>query len=212
MRKLTLFLAILFVSVLCSACINNIAIQELNNKAQEYMQKGDFQSAISRLESSVDLDGSVFETRYNLGVAYISAQDFKKAQEQLKEAIKIKPDFADSYYSLAVAQESDALKVLEDTDDENQVEVAVVSDDEYSDLKNISKEDALYMVNLLGEAVNSYNKYLKIKPQEQEREEIFGQGGYLKENATKKAQKNEIAEDEEEKQKSLHIPYIRCLA
>lgn len=200
MRKLTLFLAILFVSVLCSACINNIAIQELNNKAQEYMQKGDFQSAISRLESSVDLDGSVFETRYNLGVAYISAQDFKKAQEQLKEAIKIKPDFADSYYSLAVAQESDALKVLEDTDDENQVEVAVVSDDEYSDLKNISKEDALYMVNLLGEAVNSYNKYLELKPQLQDREDILAQVGYLEETASKYAQKYEIADDAEEQQ------------
>lgn len=200
MRKLTLFLAILFVSVLCSACINNIAIQELNNKAQEYMQKGDFQSAISRLESSVDLDGSVFETRYNLGVAYISAQDFKKAQEQLKEAIKIKPDFADSYYSLAVAQESDALKVLEDTDDENQVEVAVVSDGEYSDLKNISKEDALYMVNLLGEAVNSYNKYLELKPQSQDREDILAQVGYLEETASKYAQKYEIADGAEELQ------------
>ena len=200
MRKLTLFLAILFVSVLCSACINNIAIQELNNKAQEYMQKGDFQSAISRLESSVDLDGSVFETRYNLGVAYISAQDFKKAQEQLKEAIKIKPDFADSYYSLAVAQESDALKVLEDTDDENQVEVAVVSDDEYSDLKNICKEDALYMVNLLQEAVKSYNKYLELKPQSQDREDILAQVGYLEETASKYAQKYEIADDAEEQQ------------
>ena len=88
MKKLTLFLAILFVSVLCSACINNIAIQELNNKAQELMQKGDIQGAISRLESSVDLDGTIFETRYNLGVAYISAQEFKKAQTQLEEAIE----------------------------------------------------------------------------------------------------------------------------
>ena len=200
MRKLTLFLAILFVSVLCSACINNIAIQELNNKAQEYMQKGDFQSAISRLESSVDLDGSVFETRYNLGVAYISAQDFKKAQEQIKEAIKIKPDFADSYYSLAVAQESEALKVLEDTDDENQVEVAVVSDDEYSDLKNISKEDALYMVNLLDEAVNAYNKYLELKPQTQDKQDVEAQVEYLKETASKYAQKYEITGDTEEQQ------------
>lgn len=200
MRKLTLFLAILFVSVLCSACINNIAIQELNNKAQEYMQKGDFQSAISRLESSVDLDGSVFETRYNLGVAYISAQDFKKAQEQLKEAIKIKPDFPDSYYSLAVAQESEALKVLEDTDDENQVEVAVVSDDEYSDLKNISKEDALYMVNLLDEAVNAYNKYLELKPQTQDKQDVEAQVEYLKETVSKYAQKYEITGDTEEQQ------------
>ncbi len=196
MRKLTLFLAILFVSVLCSACINNIAIQELNNKAQEFMQKGDFQSAISRLESSVDLDGTVFETRYNLGVAYISAQEFKKAQEQLNEAIKIKPDFADSYYSLAVAQESDALKILEDDeDDETNVEVEVVEDnDEFSNLKNISEQDAKYLVEMLGNAINSYKKYLELKPDTNDKGEVETQISYLEETASKYAQKYQIGD------------------
>ena len=195
MRKLTLFLAILFVSVLCSACINNIAIQELNNKAQEFMQKGDFQSAISRLESSVDLDGTVFETRYNLGVAYISAQEFKKAQEQLKEAIKIKPDFADSYYSLAVAQESDALKILEvEENDDSNVEVEVVSDDdnEFSDLKNITGEEAAQLVNMLSDAVSSYKKYLQLKPDTNDRADVEAQISYLEQTAAKYAQKYQI--------------------
>lgn len=196
MRKLTLFLAILFVSVLCSACINNIAIQELNNKAQEFMQKGDFQSAISRLESSVDLDGTVFETRYNLGVAYISAQEFKKAQEQLNEAIKIKPDFADSYYSLAVAQESDALKILEDDqDDETSVEVEVVEDnDEFSNLKNISEQDAKYLVEMLGNAINSYKKYLELKPDTNDKSDVEAQISYLQDTAAKYAQKYQIGD------------------
>ena len=196
MRKLTLFLAILFVSVLCSACINNIAIQELNNKAQEFMQKGDFQSAISRLESSVDLDGTVFETRYNLGVAYISAQEFKKAQEQLNEAIKIKPDFADSYYSLAVAQESEALKILEDDeDDETNVEVEVVEDnDEFSNLKNISEEEAKQLVDMLSNAVNSYKKYLELKPDTNDKSDVEAQISYLEETASKYAQKYQIGD------------------
>ena len=199
MRKLTLFLAILFVSVLCSACINNVAVQELNNKAQEYMQKGDFQGAISRLESSVDLDGTIFETRYNLGVAYISAEEYKKAQEQLKEAIKIKPDFADSYYSLAVAQESDALSVLEDDkdDEDSNVEVPVVSDDELSDLKNITKQDAIHLVNLTNEAVNSYEKYLQLKPDTQDRADVEAQINYLKETASKYAQKYDLTDEED---------------
>ncbi len=195
MRKLTLFLAILFVSVLCSACINNIAIQELNNKAQEFMQKGDFQSAISRLESSVDLDGTVFETRYNLGIAYISAQEFKKAQGQLKEAIKIKPDFADSYYSLAVAQESDALKILEvEENDDSNVEVEVVSDDdnEFSDLKNITGEEAAQLVNMLSDAVSSYKKYLQLKPDTNDRADVEAQISYLEQTAAKYAQKYQI--------------------
>ena len=196
MRKLTLFLVILFVSVLCSACINNIAIQELNNKAQEFMQKGDFQSAISRLESSVDLDGTVFETRYNLGVAYISAQEFKKAQEQLNEAIKIKPDFADSYYSLAVAQESDALKILEDDeDDETNVEVEVVEDDdEFSNLKNISEQDAKYLVEMLGNAINSYKKYLELKPDTNDKSDVEAQISYLQDTVAKYAQKYQIGD------------------
>ncbi len=199
MRKLTLFLAILFVSVLCSACINNVAVQELNNKAREYMQKGDFQGAISRLESSVDLDGTIFETRYNLGVAYISAEEYKKAQEQLKEAIKIKPDFADSYYSLAVAQESDALSVLEDDkdDEDSNVEVPVVSDDELSDLKNITKQDAIHLVNLTNEAVNSYEKYLQLKPDTQDRADVEAQINYLKETASKYAQKYDLTDEED---------------
>ena len=191
MKKLTLFLAILFVSVLCSACINNIAIQELNNKAQEFMQKGDIQSAISRLESSVDLDGSVFETRYNLGVAYISAQEFKKAQAQLEEAIKIKPDFSDSYYSLAVAQESDALKVLEeDENDETSVEVEVVDEQgEEDNLKNISEQDAKYLVNTLNASIESYRKYLELKPQSEDRDEVVSQIKYLEETSYNYAKK-----------------------
>ena len=160
------------------------------------MQKGDFQSAISRLESSVDLDGTVFETRYNLGVAYISAQEFKKAQEQLNEAIKIKPDFADSYYSLAVAQESDALKILEDDeDDETNVEVEVVEDDdEFSNLKNISEQDAKYLVEMLGNAINSYKKYLELKPDTNDKGEVETQISYLQDTVAKYAQKYQIGD------------------
>ena len=35
MQRLILILTLLFVSVLTTACINNFAIQELNNKAKE---------------------------------------------------------------------------------------------------------------------------------------------------------------------------------
>ncbi len=198
MKKLTLFLAILFVSVLCSACINNIAIQELNNKAQEFMQKGDIQGAISRLESSVDLDGTIFETRYNLGVAYISAQEFKKAQTQLEEAIKIKPEFADSYYSLAVAKESDALKILEDDEDEQadtQVEIVEIQDDEMGGLKNISEQEAKYLVENLNSSIELYKKYLELKPQTGDREQIEAQIQYLEETVFKYSKKYSIGQD-----------------
>ncbi len=203
MKKLTLFLAILFVSVLCSACINNIAIQELNNKAQELMQKGDIQGAISRLESSVDLDGTIFETRYNLGVAYISAQEFKKAQTQLEEAIKIKPEFADSYYSLAVAKESDALKILEeDENDQTNTEpqTAETQDDETDGLKNISEEEAKYLVDTLNSSTELYKKYLELKPQSNDKEEVEAQINYLEETISKYSQKYKLGQYQEQTQ------------
>lgn len=203
MKKLTLFLAILFVSVLCSACINNIAIQELNNKAQEFMQKGDIQGAISRLESSVDLDGTIFETRYNLGVAYISAQEFKKAQTQLEEAIKIKPEFADSYYSLAVAKESDALKILEeDENDQTNTEpqTAETQDDETDGLKNISEEEAKYLVDTLNSSTELYKKYLELKPQSNDKEEVEAQINYLEETISKYSQKYKLGQYREQTQ------------
>lgn len=203
MKKLTLFLAILFVSVLCSACINNIAIQELNNKAQEFMQKGDIQGAISRLESSVDLDGTIFETRYNLGVAYISAQEFKKAQTQLEEAIKIKPEFADSYYSLAVAKESDALKILEeDENDQTNTEpqTAETQDDETDGLKNISEEEAKYLVDTLNSSTELYKKYLELKPQSNDKEEVEAQINYLEETISKYSQKYNLGQHQEQTQ------------
>ena len=203
MKKLTLFLAILFVSVLCSACINNIAIQELNNKAQEFMQKGDIQGAISRLESSVDLDGTIFETRYNLGVAYISAQEFKKAQTQLEEAIKIKPEFTDSYYSLAVAKESDALKILEeDENDQTNTEpqTAETQDDETDGLKNISEEEAKYLVDTLNSSTELYKKYLELKPQSNDKEEVEAQINYLEETISKYSQKYKLGQYQEQTQ------------
>ena len=75
MKKALLLVSILFISVISTACINNFAVQELNNKAKGFMDKGDYQAAIERLKSSIDLDGSVFETRYNLAVAYTKAED-----------------------------------------------------------------------------------------------------------------------------------------
>ena len=62
MKKIFLLITILFVSVISTACINNLAVQELNNKAKEYMANGETEKAICRLRSSIDLDDSIFET------------------------------------------------------------------------------------------------------------------------------------------------------
>jgi len=112
MKKAFLLASILLISVITTACINNFAVQELNNKAKIFMDKGDYTSAIERLKSSVDLDASVFETQYNLAVAYTKAEDYENAIKTYDEASKINPDFADIYYSRAVCEENLAKDII----------------------------------------------------------------------------------------------------
>ena len=91
MKKAFLLASILFVSVISTACINNFAVQELNNKAKEFMDKGDYVSAIERLKSSVDLDGSVFETQYNLAQKYKDCDVYACNYEFRNAAGKVTP-------------------------------------------------------------------------------------------------------------------------
>ena len=95
MKKAIFIVTILFVAVISTACINNIAVQELNNAAKSYMDKGDYNAAIERLESSLELDGTVYETYYNLGVAYVEAKKYNKAVETLSKAINLNSKYAE---------------------------------------------------------------------------------------------------------------------
>ena len=146
MKKAFLLASVLLISVISTACINNFAVQELNNKAQEFMNKGDYASAIERLKSSIDLDGSVFETQYNLAVAYTKAEDYENAIKAYDSASELNPDFADLYYSRAVCEENLAKDVISGEltvddegniskaeNDENLEEDTVVKDSKLSD-------------------------------------------------------------------------------
>ena len=163
MKKAFLLASILFISVISTACINNFAVQELNNKAKDFMDKGDYVSAIERLKSSVDLDGSVFETQYNLAVAYTKAEDYSNAIKTYAAAIKLNPDFADAYYSLAVCEEnlakdiiSGAVKVNDDGTNEKVEEI----DNEAEEVKVILSDRAKETLGkLLNDAISDYGLY-----------------------------------------------------
>lgn len=163
MKKAFLLATILFISVISTACINNFAVQELNNKAQDFMEKGDYVSAIERLKSSVDLDGSIFETQYNLAVAYTKAEDYANAIKTYNDAIKLNPDFPDSYYSLAVCEENLAKDIIAGNvkvNDDDSIEKVELSDDE--DIKEIKlSENSLKMLTtLLNNSISDYQIYL----------------------------------------------------
>ena len=156
MKKALMIASVLLVAVISTACINNIAVQELNNKAAEYMQKGDYESAMNRLQASLDLDSTMYETYYNLGIASINAKKYEKAIEAFEGGIKIKPDFADFYYSLGIAQADLADELVEVTKDK----------------KEITEEDKLKAVEFKKSAVENLTKYLELNPTTEDKKTI----------------------------------------
>lgn len=167
MKKAFLLVCILSISVITTACINNFAVQELNSKAMTFIEQGNYQEAIERLKASVDLDDSVFESHYNLAVAYTKAEDYANAIKSYQKAISIKPEFADSYYSLAVAEENLAMDISNGVlilDENGNPKKPVL--DENSD-ENLEPSDVvltdtekIYVKDLYKDAVKNYNLYL----------------------------------------------------
>ncbi len=186
MKKVVLLITILFVSVISTACINNLAVQELNNKAKEYMANGETEKAICRLRSSIDLDTSIFETHYNLGVALIEVKEYAEAQASLENAIKLKPDFADSYYSLAMAmenQEDDFINGRTNEDktlnSEQTEETAQQADAKAK--KELTEAEKNKVVELLNGAVDNYNKYIVKKPDAEDKDKVEEQIRFVNE-------------------------------
>ncbi|MBR1943366.1 tetratricopeptide repeat protein [bacterium] len=169
MKKALFLVMILALSVFTTACINNLAVQELNNKAAEYMKKGDYENAISRLKSSVDLDSSIFETQYNLAVAYTENEDYEEAKEAFEKALELKPNSKDVYYSMAVMYENyakdlyagntKAQKEQADSDDEGN-KVNFNTDGKYKPSESEIESVKKYYNN----SIDAYAKYLELAP------------------------------------------------
>lgn len=179
MKKAFLLVVILFVSVISTACINNFAVQELNNKAKGYLQQGDYENAIGRLESSLDLDSTIFETHYNLGIAYVQAEKYPEAIATFQNAIKLKPEFADTYYSIAVAQENYAKAIVEGNDKNaaNKTEPAATY---INKPKVLSQTDKAQVIQLLTDAISNYGIYLNKGKNIADKQDVEQKVEYLK--------------------------------
>lgn len=174
MKKALLLASILFVSVMSTACINNFAVQELNSKAKIYMEEGDYKAAIERLKSSIDLDDTIFETHYNLAVAYTQAEDYANAIESYKEAIELDPDMPDSYYSLAVAEENLTVDLENGTVRINEDGEIYTPDDLTDEVEKYEPSDAvLEKINSLkDDALKNYQTYLEKAPESADAAEV----------------------------------------
>jgi hypothetical protein len=156
MKKVLLLITILSVSVLTTACINNFAIKELNSKAESYMDKGDTEMAICRLKASLDLDDSIYQTHYNLAVAYNNINNYEGVVTEAKKVLDLKPDFYDALYIMAVAQEAIAYQTIETVENPYDLSMEQIAD--FNDRAN--------------EAIDTYNKYLENKPNAPETDQI----------------------------------------
>lgn len=207
MKKAILLITVLFVSVISTACINNLAVQELNSKAKEYMQAGDVDKAICRLRSSIDLDTNIYETHYNLGVALIEAKEYQEAQKSLENAINLKPDYADTYYSLAMSLQEQAFELAnpeqkkqENSDDSSldPINEQVQSTEEVAtdkpETQVLSESDKAEIVEKLNSAIDNYNKYLSKKPSAEDKEKVSSQIEFLT-NEMKKYNTTTVSEE-----------------
>lgn len=196
MKKVFLISSILFVAVVSTACINNFAVQDLNNKAKIYADKGDYAQAIERLKSSIDLDPSVFETHYNLAVVYTQAEDYVNAVEEYKKVIEMKPQMADSYYSLATAENNLAVDMVQFKVRMNPVDDSLYTpkeeDYEAQGLTDELTDKEKSLVNeLYSSAVENYKKYLELSPDANDKADVESQiqkiESYQKEDAQAKS-------------------------
>ena len=196
MKKAVLLVCILAISVATTACINNLAVQELNNKAAAFMEKENYPEAIERLKSSIDLDDSLFESHYNLAIAYTKNNDYVNAVNSYRRAIELNPDFADAYYSLAVAEEDiitdiysgnlnvDEAGNITKSEDSNQdaevnsSEEEFVSKDEYK----IDDNAKAYVNEMTADAIKNYETYLEKGNAVSDRSEVEARIKELKAN------------------------------
>lgn len=175
MKKVLLIASVLFVAVVSTACINNLAVQDLNNKAKMYADKGDYTQAIERLKSSIDLDPSVFETHYNLAVVYTQAEDYINAVEEYKKVIGMKPDMADSYYSLATAENNLAVDMMQGRVRMNIDETLYTpkaEDINFEEKIKLTDKEENLIKELKESAVQNYEKYLELNPNAQDKADV----------------------------------------
>lgn len=185
MKKALLLVCILSISVITTACINNLAVQELNNKAAVFMEKGNYAEAIERLKSSIDLDDTLFESHYNLAIAYTKNGDYVNAVNSYHNAIKLKPDFADAYYSLAVAEEDIITDIfagnIEADESGNVTPVQKEENEEATQAEFTPSETSkAYADKLTDDAILNYETYLEKNPEAQDKTDVEGRINDLK--------------------------------
>lgn len=153
----------------CTNLISNYDVQKLSKSAAVLLEKGEYQSAIGRLESINELSPNLAANHYNLGIAYYKNQEQKKAIESYRQAIKLDKRLIDAYYSIAIAYND-------------------IADIKIEKLKKSNKKDIDFTIKILNDlhlASDNFAIYLESVPSESEKEKIVLQLDSLNKNIEK---------------------------
>lgn len=166
MKNIFKFLFILFLGVICCACVNTVAVHELNQKASKYLEEGNLDAAIARLEASVDLDANVYESRYNLASAYVSAGKCEHALEHINVAVELNSKEPVVHYTRGVAAQCIADKIIK----------------EHEDGSVLSSAEHQHYVDMIKIANESFDNYLSLAPGAEDFQSVLG---LIKQNEAK---------------------------
>ena len=101
MRQLIITLLILTIFFSCTSQTEktdyNLKAIELNNKAGEYHQIGEYDSALYYFDKAIELDENYYLPHSNKVNIYLSRKDYKKALNESELALKKKPDLAEGW-------------------------------------------------------------------------------------------------------------------
>jgi len=184
MKKVFLIASILFAAVVSTACINNFAVQDLNNKAKVYADKGDYVQAIERLKSSIDLDPTIVETHYNLAVAYSQVEDYVNSIEEFKKVLEMKPEMVDTYYSLATAENNLAIDMSQGKvrmGEDGSLQTMSAESLEGQESSELTENEKAFVTELYDSAIANYRKYLELSSNADDKAEVEEQIKVLEE-------------------------------
>jgi len=82
----------------------NQKVLELFNAGQDAHQHGDLKEAVKLYSQAIDLDSSIYQIHYQLGIALISLKRPGDAIKSFENVVRLKPDFAKGLNALGEAQ------------------------------------------------------------------------------------------------------------
>lgn len=96
-----LFVALILVSF-CKISFSQSA-NELYNRGNYFMQKGQMDSAMSSFNQSLLVDSTFYKSYHGRGTVYLATKKFSEAVKDYSDCIRLKFNYAEAFYGRGIA-------------------------------------------------------------------------------------------------------------